>query len=625
MLSSFVVELFKNPQKYAFLIGKMIEEDPEALLQLNQVCSQRTRTRRSVQGPFWDTPWGRMLDLLEGNEDLEAYEHRLFRRRFRVPFPVFKYLVYLCNHYNIFDMERASAIPIELKLMVCLRILGRDVCADDITEITGIGESTINYIFHDFIRNFNRRCYKEFVNFPSGEDLKHSMHIYERLGLPGCVGSIDGTKIRWDKCPKEMRNACIGKEKEPTLGFQCVVNHMRKIYHISNYFVGSATDISMCYWDPVTKRLLTGEFEAISETLKDYTFSTYDLEGKATLWKGVYVISDQGYLKRSVFMDPSVDSFAKAPLMWSEWLESVRKDVECTFGILKSRFRFLKNPVKFHHPDTIQDAFKCCAILHNILLQYDELDQINWEEINPDASENADPNVSDSHDTDYATELYYNTVSEHTLPVMNALHFHDTTQWVFKRVLITHFTYCYFKKLLLWPRGFTNKQKELHQIQTEVLSRVHGFDLLRYRVGESSLEREGYYVGKGLFTNVTIPKGATIIYFEGTVRKWEEVHSLSVANQPNQFYTIQLYGRNNFLDCYQHYRGGLCLGSYANSPSGCVYKENKEPAKANAKLVVTHQTAKLIARRTIMVNEEILWSYGRTYKFPEEVQMSLQI
>ncbi len=89
-----------------------------------------------------------------------------------------------------------------------------------------MGESTINYIFHDFIRNFSSRCYKEFVNFPSGEDLKHSMDIYERLGLPGCIGSIDGTKIRWDKCPEKMRNACIGKEKEPTLGFQCIVNHI---------------------------------------------------------------------------------------------------------------------------------------------------------------------------------------------------------------------------------------------------------------------------------------------------------------------------------------------------------------------------------------------------------------
>ncbi len=79
------------------MIGKMIEDDPEAFPQLNQVALQRTRTRHSNGGSFWDTPWGRMVELLEGSEDRESYEHRLFRRRFRVPFPVFKYLVDLCK------------------------------------------------------------------------------------------------------------------------------------------------------------------------------------------------------------------------------------------------------------------------------------------------------------------------------------------------------------------------------------------------------------------------------------------------------------------------------------------------------------------------------------------------
>jgi hypothetical protein len=32
---------------------------------------------------------------------------------------------------------------------------------------------------------------------------------------------------------------------------------------------------------------------------------------------------------------------------FSEWIESVRKDVECAFGILKLRFRYLKNPIRF--------------------------------------------------------------------------------------------------------------------------------------------------------------------------------------------------------------------------------------------------------------------------------------
>ena len=33
---------------------------------------------------------------------------------------------------------------------------------------------------------------------------------------------------------------------------------------------------------------------------------------------------------------------------WSQWLESMRKDVEFTFGILKGHWRILKAGVCFH-------------------------------------------------------------------------------------------------------------------------------------------------------------------------------------------------------------------------------------------------------------------------------------
>ena len=45
-------------------------------------------------------------------------------------------------------------------------------------------------------------------------------------------------------------------------------------------------------------------------------------------------------------------------VVFSEWLESVRKDVECAFGILKIRFRFLRGFVVYHDANTIENAFK---------------------------------------------------------------------------------------------------------------------------------------------------------------------------------------------------------------------------------------------------------------------------
>jgi len=65
---------------------------------------------------------------------------------------------------------------------------------------------------------------------------------------------------------------------------------------------------------------------------------------------------------------------------WSKHIESLRKDVECTFGILKKRFIFLKNCIRLHHMEDIEHVFRCCCILHNILLNWDGYDDWRGKE-----------------------------------------------------------------------------------------------------------------------------------------------------------------------------------------------------------------------------------------------------
>jgi Plant transposon protein len=81
-------------------------------------------------------------------------------------------------------------------------ILGRDYCIDDISEFTDMGESTALHLFQKFVYNFSINFEKEFITIPEGEDLKKVMDIYSKLGLPGCIGSIDATHLKWAMCPK---------------------------------------------------------------------------------------------------------------------------------------------------------------------------------------------------------------------------------------------------------------------------------------------------------------------------------------------------------------------------------------------------------------------------------------
>ncbi len=55
----------------------------------------------------------------------------------------------------------------------------------------------------------------------------------------------------------------------------------------------------------------------------------------------------------------------------SKNLEFVRKDIEGVFGILKIRFRFLKNFNNLREQSSIDDAFTTCCMLHNMMLQKD--------------------------------------------------------------------------------------------------------------------------------------------------------------------------------------------------------------------------------------------------------------
>ena len=67
--------------------------------------------------------------------------------------------------------------------------------------------------------------------------------------------------------------------------------------------------------------------------------------GVPVTYQGVWIAVDGGYQKVACFIDPMHNRYGFPEVVFSEWLESVRKDVECAFGILKIRFRFLRgNP-----------------------------------------------------------------------------------------------------------------------------------------------------------------------------------------------------------------------------------------------------------------------------------------
>jgi hypothetical protein len=332
---------------------------------------KKKRAKHYIEKPdFFQTYWGQLISHPKV-DDPKSKQGKDFRRRFRLPFPVFCDLVKLCKKFNVFNRVYESCILVEAKVLACLRILGRNTIADDVNELTGnlIGESTAHTIFRQFCNGVSKYIYPRFVKEPLSdpETLAQIMAVYSRLGLHGCVGSMDCTHIKWSMCPAKLRFYCTGKEGFPTLVFLqvVIVDHYRRVLYVSRYFCGASNDITICNNDPYCLKILNGHLE-------DVPFVLYNSFGDIVTCKGGYLVVDGGFPDSITLMDPDKKRMSRENVLWSEWVESVRKDVECFFGVLKSRFRFFKNGVVYHDPALIEKAFKTASCLHNMILSFDQ-------------------------------------------------------------------------------------------------------------------------------------------------------------------------------------------------------------------------------------------------------------
>ena len=62
-------------------------------------------------------------------------------------------------------------------------------------------------------------------------------------------------------------------------------------------------------------------------------------------------------------------------ILFSEWLESMCKDIECTFALMKQRFYILKYGICLQKKSNIDKMWSNCCALHNVLMCIDGLDK----------------------------------------------------------------------------------------------------------------------------------------------------------------------------------------------------------------------------------------------------------
>lgn len=351
------------------------EEKHMLTAQTHQVKKRRASYRRSN---YTESVWGKTLEdqnLLSTTENNRA--RKLFRRRYRVPIDLFQTICTLWkastgNDINKIDAFRRSAAPIPLKVMTVLRVCGRALTFDDCCEFSGVSENTLRCFFHTFCKHFASDNYKAWVKGPeTEEEISYTTGVYKMLGFPGCIGSCDVVHVPWDCAPAMQRNMFVGKEGYPTIAFEVTVDHTTKIMGCTVGHYGSRNDKTIVRFDGFIRSIVD------RQKYGDVQFKLRTSPDSSITEIGVYIIVDGGYHLWRVLQCPYKIASEEAEVWWSKALESVRKDVERTFGIMKKRFRMLKMPMLFRDMDDISYMFFTLCILHNMLLRYDGRD-LRW-------------------------------------------------------------------------------------------------------------------------------------------------------------------------------------------------------------------------------------------------------
>ena len=278
--------------------------------------------------------------VLEFRKHKNRRHSEKFRRRFRMPYTSFSELVDTARTDNWFpSYEKCNAlgqkgVPLEILILGALRYLGRGWTYDDISERTGVSEEVHRIFFKAFVKAVRNHMYPVWVKRPeTDEEIADCMSEFTEAGFNGCIGSADVTRVIIEKCHARLKNQNLGgKDSHTTRAFQIVMNHRRQILASTVGYPGRWNDKTIVRFDGFVTDIQRGLY------LQDNIFTLDDSKGKETEYTGAWVLVDGGYLNWSSLICPFKDSISKKEARWSRWAESMRKDVECVFGILKGNF-----------------------------------------------------------------------------------------------------------------------------------------------------------------------------------------------------------------------------------------------------------------------------------------------
>ena len=209
-------------------------------------------------------------------------------------------------------------------------------------------------------------------------DMEDCEFEFLMAGFPGCIGSTGASHIIMEVCTYRLRQMHLGyKLAHSARTYNMTVNYCCRILSTTKGHPARFNDKILVLFDDLINQLHDGKFDDVHK----FTLMAFNREGEIIefKYKGFYVIVDNGYLNWSVTVPPLKETNHRSEIRFSECLESLRKDTECAFVVLKERWRVLKAGIRFHGILTCDLVWLTCCALHNMLLEVDGLSK-KWDQ-----------------------------------------------------------------------------------------------------------------------------------------------------------------------------------------------------------------------------------------------------
>ncbi|KAE8999521.1 hypothetical protein PR001_g19035 [Phytophthora rubi] len=231
--------------------------------------------------------------------------------------------------------------------------------ADSLDDVIKGAESTLLGYTKKFCKSVVEIFESEYLREPTRDDIERQLEASAARGFPGCIGSLDCMHWAWEMCPTALKGQLSGKEGKPTVVLEVVADQHMWISHFFFGCAGSNNDINIIDRSPLLNN------HVIRHGL--YDSFTYVAAGKE--FHQLYYLVDGIYPPYACFVATIRHPNTQKERLYAKRQESMRKDVERTFGVLRSKFRILKLPSRIWFGKDMLYVMKACVIIHNMIIE----------------------------------------------------------------------------------------------------------------------------------------------------------------------------------------------------------------------------------------------------------------